>query len=93
MKPGEIHHNLTSTNRWWFDPTGWTENDPDLRNASKAPFHYTAEVLSDLTSGGLYLLRGPRRVGKSVEVKRAIRQLLSSATLFTCLWRGGTPVT
>ncbi len=78
MKPGEIHHNLTSTNRWWFDPTGWTENDPDLRNASKAPFHYTAGVLSDLTPGGLYLLRGPRRVGKSVEVKRSIHQLLSS---------------
>jgi len=78
VKPGEIHNDLTATNRWWINPEGWAEADPDLRNASKAPFNYTAGALSELTPGGLYLLRGPRRVGKSVEVKRAILQLLSS---------------
>ena len=59
MKPGDIYQSLTSTNRWWTDPEGWTGQDPDLRNASKAPFDYTAGVLSDLTPGGLYLIRGP----------------------------------
>ncbi len=78
MRPGEMHQHLAATNRWWNDPTGWTRDDPDLRNASKAPFNYTAGVLSDLTPGGLYLLRGPRRVGKSVEVKLTIANLISS---------------
>lgn len=78
MRSGDIYQSLTTTNRWWIDPAGWTEQDPDLRNASKAPFRYTAGVLSDLTPGGLYLIRGPRRVGKSVEMKHAIASLLSS---------------
>lgn len=77
MKPGEIHRSLATTNRWWSHPAEWTGDDPDLRNADRAPFHYRAGVLSGLTPGGLYVLRGPRRVGKSVEVKRAIVGLLS----------------
>ena len=78
MRSGEIYRSLTTTNRWWADPEGWTEQDPDLRNASKAPFRYTAGVLSHLTPGGLYLIRGPRRVGKSVEMKHTIASLLST---------------
>ena len=76
MRPGEIHESLTETNRWWTSPEGWADQDPDLRKAAEAPFHYTPGVLSDLIPGGLYLLRGPRRVGKSVEVKRAIANLI-----------------
>lgn len=76
MKQGEIQQVLTATNRWWRDGTGWTREDPDLREASTAPFAYTAGVLDDLVSGGIYMLRGPRRVGKSVELKRTIERLL-----------------
>lgn len=78
MRPGEIHQSLTTTNRWWINPKEWTRDDPDLRSAAKAPFHYAAGALSDLTPGGLYLLRGPRRVGKSVEMKRTIANLIST---------------
>lgn len=78
MRPGEIHQVLATTNRWWTNPKGWTGEDPDLVHAAQAPFNHTAGVLSDLTQGGLYLLRGPRRVGKSVEVKRTIANLVSS---------------
>ena len=35
-------------------------------------------MLDDLSPGGLYLLRGARRVGKSVEVKKKVRQLIDS---------------
>ena len=76
MKQGEIQQMLTATNRWWRDVTGWTRVDPDLREASAAPFAYTAGVLDDLAPGGIYMLRGPRRVGKSVELKRTIERLL-----------------
>ena len=76
MKQGEIQQVLAATNRWWRDPDGWTREDPDLREASTAPFNYSAGVLDDLALGGLYVLRGPRRVGKSVELKRTIERLL-----------------
>ena len=76
MKQGEIQQQLAATNRWWRDPDGWTREDPDLREASAAPFVYSAGVLDDLAPGGLYVLRGPRRVGKSVELKRTIERLL-----------------
>lgn len=82
MKRGEIQQRLADTNRWWVSPDDWMKDDPDLREAAEALFSrpYTAGVLDDLTLGGLYVLRGPRRVGKSVEVKRTIERLVSSGT-------------
>ena len=77
MKRGEAQQSLSATNRWWRDPEGWPAGDPDLRDADSAPFSYKAGVLRDLTPGGLYVLRGPRRVGKTVEVKLAIRDLIA----------------
>lgn len=61
---------------WWAEPRTWILRDPDLRRAREAPFEYSAGVLNDLVPGGLYLLRGPRRVGKSVEVKKTVEQLI-----------------
>ncbi|HEX9766976.1 MAG TPA: AAA family ATPase [Nitriliruptorales bacterium] len=80
MKQGEIQYLLTSTNRWWRNPRGWTADDPDVLEAAEAPFDYRPKVLGALTPGGLYLLRGPRRVGKSVAVKRAIEGLIDNGT-------------
>ena len=76
MRRGEIQRQVTSTNLWRTRPNNWHLDDPMLRDASRAPFQYSAEVLSDLSSGGLYLLRGPRCVGKSVEMKLTIQRLL-----------------
>ncbi|MDE0449748.1 MAG: AAA family ATPase [Spirochaetaceae bacterium] len=78
MKQGEVQQMLTATNRWWRNPRDWQRDDPDLREADGAPFRYSAGVLDDLAPGGLYVLRGPRRVGKSVELKRAIESLVAS---------------
>ena len=78
MKQGEVQHMLTATNRWWRSPRDWPRDDPDLREADGAPFRYAAGVLDDLAPGGLYVLRGPRRVGKSVEIKRTIEVLIAS---------------
>ncbi len=77
MKLGAIQDRLTATNRWWADPQDWAKQDPDLIEVAEAPFHYTPKALANLTPGGLYILRGPRRVGKSVELKRAIGRLIS----------------
>ena len=77
MNRGEAQQSLIATNRWWRDPRGWPARDPDLRDAGDAPFRFQAGVLSNLAPGGLYVLRGPRRVGKTVEVKLAIRDLIA----------------
>jgi len=73
---GEMQRELART-PWWTKPTTWPLYDLDLRRARAAPFDYTARVLDDLEPGGLYILRGPRRVGKTVEVKKAIERLVA----------------
>lgn len=78
MNPGEVGERLRRTNRWWRTPVGWEGDDPDLRRVAQAPFRYTPNVLAGVAPDGLYLLRGPRRVGKSVEVKRSISGLIAS---------------
>lgn len=66
---------LTEGNRWWREQD-WARDDRDLRPLTHVPFEYAPDPLSDIVPGGLYVLRGPRRVGKSVEVKRAVAGLI-----------------
>lgn len=80
MKPGFIQQTLAEGNAWWRDPQGWSGRDHDLRGAREAPYDHTSGVLSSLAPGGLYVLRGPRRVGKSVQVKQAIEALIDEGT-------------
>ncbi len=77
MKAGDIQLHLATTNRWWRG-TGWERDDPRLRAAAAAPFRYRSGALRDLTPGGLYVLRGPRRAGKSTEIAQAVGDLLDS---------------
>lgn len=77
MKAGDVQLQLAANNRWWRT-SDWQQSDPDLRAASRAPFRYRAGCLADLAPGGLYVLRGPRRAGKSTEVKYAIADLLAA---------------
>lgn len=69
---------MTAGNRWWRTPQGWELDDPDLRRLRDAPLQYEPDPLHDIVPDGLYVLRGPRRVGKSVEIKRAVVRLLSA---------------
>ncbi len=71
MNDGQLRRLLADRCTWWRDPE-WERADPDLRETAESPFLYEPDPLSDLRPNGLYVLRGPRRVGKSVEVKRAI---------------------
>ncbi|MCY4623137.1 MAG: AAA family ATPase [bacterium] len=76
LKPGFIQQTLSEGNGWWRDSLGWSSRDHDLRGAREAPYDYTSDALSNLAPGGLYVLRGPRRAGKSVQVKQAISTLI-----------------
>lgn len=76
MNDAELTRALTAGNRWWRGPGEWEREDPDLRRLREAPLDYAPSPLAGIGPDGLYVLRGPRRVGKSVEVKRAIERLL-----------------
>jgi hypothetical protein len=60
---------------WWRDPN-WAVIDRDLREADASQLSYYPSALDDIRIGGLYMLYGPRRVGKSVLVKRTVQALL-----------------
>lgn len=77
VNDGQLRRRLIDRCAWWRDPD-WAAEDPDLREAGEAPFTYRPTPLAGLRSPGLYVLRGPRRVGKSVEVKRAIEAVLAT---------------
>jgi hypothetical protein len=44
-------------------------------------------VLDDIEPGGLYTLSGPRRIGKSLELRRAIAALIATGSLATSVTR------
>jgi predicted AAA+ superfamily ATPase len=67
---------LSIENPWWNE--GGLRQDPDLQRLSTAllehnprPFH-----ASDCAAPGVYTLRGPRRVGKTVALKLLIAELI-----------------
>lgn len=72
----------------WRARTSWKADDPDLRAAARLPLAYEPAPLADIRAPGLYVLRGPRRVGKSLELKRAVASLITGGanpkTIFYC---------
>lgn len=85
-KIGQLAQELSRLNPWWRDPS-WAATDPDLRDASNTGLTYRSDVLADLQPGGLYILRGPRRVGKTVAVKQQIEDLIAAGTPLTAIVR------
>jgi uncharacterized protein len=75
MNEGQLTRALAAGNAWWRDPQ-WEHGDRDLRALSATTLSYEPSPLSDVLPDGLYVLRGPRRVGKSLEAKRAISRLI-----------------
>lgn len=71
---GQMAQELARTNLWWREPS-WAAQDPDLRLAKTTGIDYHADCLENLEPGTLYILRGPRRVGKTVTVKESIQRL------------------
>lgn len=80
MRASEIDAELVEANPWWRDPVGWEDRDVQLRAARSSPLAYEPRPLDDLTPGGLYILRGPRRVGKSTALKQLIDERIHTGT-------------
>jgi uncharacterized protein len=85
-KIGQLAQEISRLNPWWREPT-WAEHDPDLRDVAATGLGYRHGVLDDLQAGCVYLLRGPRRVGKTVAVKQHIHGLLNDGTPPTSIVR------
>ena len=86
-KIGQMAQELAAQNPWWRDPSGWEANDPDLREVRSSGLTYHSAALTDLDPGSLYLLRGPRRAGKTVTVKELVVDLISSGVPATAVVR------
>ena len=78
MNTNEIDSELSVVNPWWRDPNRWPKSDVQLRTARRSVLDYDPRPLDDLTPGGLYILRGPRRVGKSTALKKLIARHLDA---------------
>lgn len=87
MRDDELRRYLRGRNPWWKaaasneDPLVWTARDPVLQSADQVGIDYEPDVLSDVQPPGLYVLRGPRRVGKSVACKRLVSRLCRNPEL------------
>lgn len=91
MRDDELRRRLTQSNAWWraaagqSDPTAWVKHDRLLREKRERDIGFRATILDDIATGpvsdALVLLRGPRRVGKSVTVRELAASLCRRADL------------
>lgn len=77
MNESELARQLTSGNVWWREPGEWRRDDRDLAVLGMSPLDYDPDPLAGIAAPNLYVLRGPRRVGKSVQLKRTVARLLT----------------
>lgn len=69
VRDDELRHLLRDRNPWWrlttmgHDPVAWAATDPALAGAAAVGIDYDPDVLADVAPPGLWVLRGPRRVG------------------------------
>lgn len=78
MNDSERKQHLLEFNPWWRNGR-WHESDTDLAEArANGLTAYSPRPLAELAPGSLDLLLGPRRVGKSVAMKREIKFLLDT---------------
>ncbi|MEI6622409.1 MAG: AAA family ATPase [Actinomycetes bacterium] len=83
---GQMATELARSNPWWRT-ADWARIDIDLQPVEDRALGYRSGCLEDIEPGGLYLLRGPRRVGKTVAIKQAIQVLIADGVPGTSIVR------
>ena len=65
-------------NRWWTEP-GWSAHDPHLRRLAQQPARLPSPPVNDidLERPAVHILRGPRQVGKSTDLKLIVQRALA----------------
>jgi len=69
---------IAAANPWWTK-NDWEADDGHLRRLAAQPVRLPAQVAPTITIGeaGTHVLRGPRQVGKSTELKLLVRRALA----------------
>jgi predicted AAA+ superfamily ATPase len=70
---------ILSQNRWWIEP-GWSPQDPHLARLERQPVRLSTQVVTtlDLDVPGIHILRGPRQVGKSTDLKLLVERAIDA---------------
>ena len=70
---------ILAQNPWWTSPS-WRESDPHLLLLEAQPVRLAADFVAglDLDRPGIHILRGPRQVGKSTDLKLLVERALAS---------------
>ncbi|MGH2878540.1 MAG: ATP-binding protein [Solirubrobacteraceae bacterium] len=68
-------------NPWWTTP-GWRAGDPHLASLDTQPVRLASDFVADLDlrQPGIHILRGPRQVGKSTDLKLLVERALREET-------------
>lgn len=66
-------------NRWWRS-AGWEADDPHLRRLEESPLRLPTPQVDEieLARPAVHILRGPRQVGKSTDLKLLVRRALAA---------------
>jgi predicted AAA+ superfamily ATPase len=69
---------ILAQNLWWNE-RGWAAKDRQLALLAGAPVRLPAELVDaiDLTRAGIHVLRGPRQVGKTTDLKLLVQRALA----------------
>src|ERR1022692_1079318 len=69
---------IVAQNPWWGEQ-GWPAKDRQLALLAGAPVRLPAELVGavDLTEAGIHVLRGPRQVGKTTDLKLLVQRALA----------------
>ncbi len=70
---------ILAQNPWWTSPS-WRESDPHLVLLQAQPVRLAADFVAGLAldKPGIHILRGPRQVGKSTDLKLLVERALAS---------------
>jgi len=67
---------IVGQNSWWKHGEKFAVFDKNLKEANEKPIFFKRKRI-DLTKGNIYILRGPRQVGKTTYIKDLISKLIS----------------
>jgi predicted AAA+ superfamily ATPase len=71
---------ILAQNPWWSEQ-GWPAGDRQLALLASQPVRLPAEIVDaiDLRKAGIHVLRGPRQVGKTTDLKLLVARALAEA--------------
>lgn len=74
---------IVAQNPWWTDRSGWEGQDGHLRTLSLQPVRLPTRVVDRIALGeaGTHVIRGPRQVGKSTELKLLAQRAMAEGVL------------